>query len=138
MGLSSSQARLLNLTARMHDIEYKAQNLEAQKLQMANESRQVYTEYENALNKQKVQFKQIGADGSASYVDASVNTLIEAGYKIKILSGSTWYDLDYTYSTGTPPSTQAAANWKPYESTITEVTVASSTIRRWQIPAPAS
>ncbi|MGN1154028.1 MAG: hypothetical protein ACI4S3_08355, partial [Candidatus Gastranaerophilaceae bacterium] len=70
-----------------------------------------------------VQFKQIGADGSASYVDASVNTLIQAGYKIKILSGSTWYDLDYTYSTGTPPSTQAAANWKPYESTITEVTV---------------
>jgi len=42
MGLASSQARLLNLTARMHDIEYKAQNLEAQKLQMANESRQVY------------------------------------------------------------------------------------------------
>ena len=34
MGLSASQARLLNLTARMHDIEYKAQNLEAQKLQM--------------------------------------------------------------------------------------------------------
>ena len=62
MGLSASQARLLSLTARMHDIEYKAQNLEAQKLQMANESRQVYQEYENALNKQKVQFKQIGAD----------------------------------------------------------------------------
>ena len=56
MGLSASQARLLNLTARMHDIEYKAQNLEAQKLQMANESTQVYQEYENALNKQKIQF----------------------------------------------------------------------------------
>ena len=75
MGLSSSQARLLNLTARMHDIEYKAQNLEAQKLQMANESRQVYTEYENALNKQKVQFKQIGADGAANYVDADLQIL---------------------------------------------------------------
>ena len=36
MGLSASQARLLSLTARMHDIEYKAQKLEAQKLQMAN------------------------------------------------------------------------------------------------------
>ena len=33
MGLSSSQARLLSLTGRMHDIEYKAQHLEAQKLQ---------------------------------------------------------------------------------------------------------
>ena len=34
MGLAASQARLLSLTARMHDIEYKAQKLEAQKLQM--------------------------------------------------------------------------------------------------------
>jgi len=84
MGLSSSQARLLNLTARMHDIEYKAQNLEAQKLQMANESRQVYQEYEDALNKQKVQFKEIGADGSANYVDANINTLFTAGYTVTV------------------------------------------------------
>ena len=84
MGLSASQARLLNLTARMHDIEYKAQNLEAQKFQMANESTQVYQEYENALNKQKIQFKQIGADGSANYVDASLNTLFDAGYKVRV------------------------------------------------------
>ena len=94
MGLSASQARFLNLTARMHDIEYKAQNLEAQKLQMANESTQVYQEYENALNKQKVQFKQIGSDGSANYIDASLQTLLDANYKIKILSGSTWYNYD--------------------------------------------
>ena len=84
MGLSASQARLLNLTARMHDIEYKAQNLEAQKLQMANESTQVYQEYENALNKQKIQFKKIGTDGSANYVDASLNTLFDAGYKVRV------------------------------------------------------
>ena len=84
MGLSASQARLLNLTARMHDIEYKAQNLEAQKLQMANESTQVYQEYENALNKQKIQFKKIGADGSASYEDASLKTLFDAGYKVRV------------------------------------------------------
>ena len=29
MGLASSQARLLNLTSRMHQIEYKAAKLEA-------------------------------------------------------------------------------------------------------------
>ena len=91
MGLSASQARLLNLTARMHDIEYKAQNLEAQKLQMANESTQVYKEYENALNKQKVQFKEIGADGSAVYKDASIQTLLDAGYKVTFQkSGLEW------------------------------------------------
>ena len=90
MGLSSSQARLLNLTARMHDIEYKAQNLEAQKLQMANESSHVYQEYENALNKTKVQFKNISADGSAKYDDADIPTLLEKGYRVKIYNGSTW------------------------------------------------
>ena len=90
MGLSSSQARLLNLTARMHDIEYKAQNLEAQKLQMANESSHVYQEYENALNKTKVQFKNISADGSIKYEDADIPTLLEKGYRVKIYNGSTW------------------------------------------------
>lgn len=112
MGLAASQARLLNLTARMHDIEYKAQNLEAQKLQMANESTQVYKEYETALNKQKVQFKHIGADGSAVYRDASVQTLINAGYQIKILNGNRWYD--YNNVDGT---------WQRFESTMQEVTV---------------
>ncbi len=91
MGLSASQARLLNLTARMHDIEYKAQNLEAQKLQMANESTQVYQEYENALNKQKVQLKHIGADGSAEYRDASLEDIINAGYEVIVQStDGTW------------------------------------------------
>ena len=78
MGLSASQARLLSLTARMHDIEYKAQNLQAQKLQMANKSQQVYAEYEDALNRTKVQYKTIGADGSASYKDATLKALVTA------------------------------------------------------------
>ena len=78
MGLAASQARLLSLTARMHDIEYKAQKLEAQKLQMANKSQQVYNEYEDALNEQKIQYKIIGADGSASYKDATVKDLVTA------------------------------------------------------------
>ncbi len=122
MGLSASQARLLNLTARMHDIEYKAQNLEAQKLQMANESTQVYQEYENALNKQKVQFKQIGADGSANYVDASISTLLQNGYQIKILSGNDWYDYNSINNT-TAQTTNTKDKWQTYESEITEVTV---------------
>jgi len=109
MGLASSQARLLNLTARMHDIEYKAQNLEAQKLQMANESRQVYQEYENALNKQKVQFKRIVADGSAKYEDASIKTLIDAGYKIKVLNGSEWTTFDKMSGTKLARTTAAPA-----------------------------
>src|SRR5574344_1945214 len=101
MGLSSSQARLLSLTARQHDIEYKAQNLEAQKLQMANESNKVYSEYENALNETKVQYKTIGADGSANYIDATYNNLLAAGYKVSS-SGAiavTQADVDYFNNT---------------------------------------
>ncbi len=78
MGLAASQARLLSLTARMHDIEYKAQKLEAQKLQMANQSQHVYQEYEDALNMQKIQYKIIGSDGSAYYKDATVKALVTA------------------------------------------------------------
>ena len=87
MGLSASQARLLNLTARMHDIEYKAQNLEAQKLQMANESDQVYQEYEDALNKTKIQQKYINADGSTAFEDVTAEKLQNAGYSFEIAVG---------------------------------------------------
>lgn len=76
MGLSSSQARLLTLTGRMHDIEYKAQKLEAQKLKLANDSRKVYENYLNALDSVKIQSKVLESNGSFSYADATYNRLI--------------------------------------------------------------
>ncbi len=85
MGLSSSQARLLNLTTRMHQIEYKAAKLEAQKLQMANESRQVYLEYENALDQTKIQIKVLNTDGSATYRDInSLEDMINSGFTLVV------------------------------------------------------
>lgn len=87
MGLSASQARLLNLTARMHDIEYKAQNLEAQKLQMANESQQVYSEYETALNKTKIQQKGISESGATFFQNVTAADLKDAGYSFEIAVG---------------------------------------------------
>jgi len=103
----------------MHNIEYKAQNLEAQKLQMANESTQVYQEYEDALNKQKVQFKQIGTDGAATYVDVDIQTLINAGYKIMINAGNKWFS--YLPSNTTNNYTQ----WREYSTTPIELSLAS-------------
>ena len=88
MGLSASQARLLNLTARMHDIEYKAQNLEAQKLQMANESQQVYSEYETALNKTKIQQKDISQSGATFFKNITAATLKDAGYSFEVAVGT--------------------------------------------------
>ena len=84
MGLSSSQARLLNLTTRMHQIEYKAAKLEAEKLQMANESTRAYEDYLEALEKTKIQKKKLETDGSITYVDiATYADLTAAGLKLK-------------------------------------------------------
>lgn len=83
MGLASSQARLLNLTARMHQIEYKAERLEAMKLQMANESRKVYDDYLVALDKTKVQMKTLTDDGSVTFRDiTNYSDFISAGYAL--------------------------------------------------------
>ena len=75
MGMSSSQARLLTLTGRMHDIEYKAARLEAQKLQMANESRRVYEDYLNAIDATALQGMVIGKDGSMSGKNLTLNLI---------------------------------------------------------------
>ena len=83
MGMSSSQARLLHLTSRMHQIEYKAAKLEAEKLQMANESARAYDEYLEALEDTKIQYKAIDTNGSIVYHDANMNILqngVIAGY----------------------------------------------------------
>ena len=80
MGMSSSQARLLNLTARMHQIEYKAAKLEAQKLQLANESSAVYDTYLEALDATKIQYGSLASDGTITYSDATYSALQAAGY----------------------------------------------------------
>ena len=54
MGMSASQARLLSITARMTDIEYKSQQISNTKIRLADESEQVAEDYTKALNKQKL------------------------------------------------------------------------------------
>ena len=50
MGMAASQARLLAITARIHDVEFQAQSIQNAKLQLANNSDQVYNEYLAALD----------------------------------------------------------------------------------------
>ena len=45
MGLASSQARLLMLTARKSDLEYRAQTISQQKINIARQQTQLATEY---------------------------------------------------------------------------------------------
>lgn len=75
MGMSSSQARLLTLTARQHSIEHKAQKIQADKLRLANESDRVYNDYLEALDATKIQYKSINNDGTPTYIDATMNAM---------------------------------------------------------------
>ena len=75
MGMSSSQARLLSLTGRMHDIELKAQRIQAQKLRLANESDAAYNDYLIALDAKKLQYRSIATDGTVTYREATMNAL---------------------------------------------------------------
>ena len=80
MGLSSTQARMLTLTARQHACEYNAQRIEAEKLQLANESDKVYNEYLARLDTVKLQYKYIDDDGNRLYADATFTALAEQKY----------------------------------------------------------
>ncbi|MCR5265040.1 MAG: hypothetical protein K6E29_00420 [Cyanobacteria bacterium RUI128] len=75
MGMSSSQARLLSLTARMHDIELKSQRIQAEKLRLARQSDKVYEDYLVALDAKKLQYKAIQTDGSIVFRDATMNAM---------------------------------------------------------------
>ncbi len=82
MGMSSSQARLLSLTARQHNIELKTQRLQADKLRMANESDNAYKAYLNAMDATKTNALITLQDGTIG------DTLLTAGkiYKYDTLS----------------------------------------------------
>lgn len=75
MGMSSSQARLLTLTARLHSIEHKAQKLEADKLRLANDSDRVYETYLERLDATKLQYSALTADGTMTFKDATLNAM---------------------------------------------------------------
>ncbi len=75
MGMAASQARLLTLTSRLHDIEYKAQNIQSQKVALATQKDEVYEDYLAALDAKKIQVAYLNADGKRSFVDANFSTL---------------------------------------------------------------
>ena len=50
MGMAASQARLLCITARIHDVEQQAQAIQNAKIQLSTQSDQVYQEYLEALD----------------------------------------------------------------------------------------
>ena len=54
MGLSASQARFLQLTARRSNIEYEVQQISFQRLQIAEKLSDASTKYQDAVNNRKL------------------------------------------------------------------------------------
>ena len=72
MGISASQARLLTLTSRLRDIEYKQQQLANTKMRFSVEQDEVSAKYSKALDKQKIQFKDYN---TGEYSDLTLNKM---------------------------------------------------------------
>ena len=71
MGMAASQARLLTLTARIHDVEYMAQSIQNAKLALATQQDRVYQEYLDALDEKTFTVR----DNNGEVKIANFNTL---------------------------------------------------------------
>ena len=78
MGMSSSQARLLSITARINDVEFKSQSIANTKIRLADESEAASKAYTDALNQSKLTFttwSAPGQEGQTVKVDLSISNL---------------------------------------------------------------
>ena len=88
MGMSASQARLLSITSRISDIEFKSQQISNVKIRLADESEKVANAYTQALNKQKLVYTTFN-NGSVQNVNLTVNELMKSNspYRLKAANG---------------------------------------------------
>lgn len=74
MGMASTQARLLSITSRMHDIELQAQNIEGRKIALATQQDAAYEKYCAALDATKITVAYQD-EYTKKYVDANFSTM---------------------------------------------------------------
>lgn len=96
MGLSSSQSRFLTLTARLSDLELKAQTIQHQKIRLAEESTEASKKYLDALNAETMVFNsadQGKVDATVANITASeIFRIIDAkGYYYEMDENGDWY-----------------------------------------------
>jgi hypothetical protein len=76
MGMAASQCRLLCLTARLSDLELKAQTISNSKIRLSMASEKAATEYTAALNKEDLTLLTgYDSSGSATYTDLTYDSL---------------------------------------------------------------
>lgn len=69
--MASSQARLLTITARMHDVEYQAQSIQNAKIALANQEDDIQKRYLAALDDTTLAFRNTNGE----YITANFNNL---------------------------------------------------------------
>lgn len=93
MGLASSQARMLLLTARKSDLEYRAQMISQRKINLAMQTQNLAQTYSQALRDQVMKFTYYTADGQSmqeklSYAGITSNNADFVGdYIVKTANG---------------------------------------------------
>jgi len=75
MGMAASQARLLCITARIHDVEYQAQSIQNAKTQLATLSDAAYQEYLRELDDTTLTINALDGNGDERRVIATFNNL---------------------------------------------------------------
>lgn len=106
MGMSASQAHLMSLTARLSDLEFKAQHISRSRIDLATSSDKASQEYVNSMDVKKLSLK-VGYNGSdIKYQDLTYNKL--TGPEMVGMFASYQYTLSDNY--GRALVTQKIAN----------------------------
>ena len=104
MGLAASQARLLLLTARKSDLEYRAQQITNSEMILAMQTEQVAREYSTKISDQPLYHIDALSTDQAT-VQVSAQWLKDQGYKVMLLEGNDpengFYEWSSTYTNNT-------------------------------------
>ena len=79
MGMSASQARLLSITSRLTNNEFRAQTITNSKLRLASESEEASRKYMDALESKKLVYGVYDDNGDRTYTDLTANVLLGYG-----------------------------------------------------------
>lgn len=78
MGMAASQGRLLMITARLHDVELRAQQLQNAKLQLSTQQDAAYEEYQQALDATTLTMASINGASQSNLV-GTFNSIFSIG-----------------------------------------------------------
>lgn len=93
MGMSASQARYLQLTARKSDLEYQAQQICQKRLTLAERTETIATQYTEALNDRHLYFTAPYTLNTALDENGNANSLVSYGESSSSLKRLDYYDI---------------------------------------------